>query len=861
MNNFKDTTKMQYDIFPTPQEMTYLAGQSKMTDHVNVIVSAELKAATLPLLLDTLTTHGFTYTVSEQEVPSQSNIYLCNEQSSELQAMAAAHPELATMLNRTEGYRLLIYAGRVTIVGHDREGIHYGVVTLRSILQQSSGHVLQNCAITDYPEILYRGYIEGFYGYPWSHEDRIDLMRFGGEQKLNTYIYAPKDDPYHRKDWRELYPADKAREIAELAAAGHQTNMNFVWTIHPGDSIDLSSEEDAKSVIVKLEQLYSLGVRQFGILFDDLVGVPNGVEQAQFINRIDAEFIKAKGDIRPLITVGTRYCEAWGPSMQQYFKPFVDTLHEDVEVMWTGAATMSNIAKEQFEAPRREIHSTKQLSVWWNYPVNDYCDAKLLMGKIRNLSSDLDNVNGFFANPMNQSQASKQALFCIADHNWNTDAYDTDKSYSASFKALAPEVAEDLEIFASNCCYVRDNGGASGEFLFDESWYLKDDIAALTDAMKQGHDVAACADQLQAHFVRMETAADHIEQQCTNQNLLRELAPFLKAFRLMAQAAQRVIHAVHAQRAGDLAAMDMNNEAAFELLTLMQECKVRRLKEEAPHDFTVDVGTLVMIPFISDMIVQTAVAAGTEQALVVPSYEMKNIALQSLGVTATASQSISKDQDADQVISGKISSGKWCSSDHRPYLTVDLQQPVTVKQYRIVNCGHPEASESWMWSTKHVQILASMDGENFSIVDEVADNQDDVINRILYDEVTARYFRLQVMEPSQMSMNGGGHTRIYAFELFDDAYPDHSAKVLTSDMVISASGDVTIRNVKKGDVVSLFHTLDDQIPYATTEVEEDHMNEVTIEGAALRANNGRIFVERTSRHYLPSVRTSKSIAR
>lgn len=854
MNNIMNLN--QIELFPTPQMMTLLDGYSKLTDCVNVVVSPNMKAATLKLLEESLTMQGFTYTKSEQLAPNRSNIYVCDEQYTKTEKVEL-DPQLAGKLSRTEGYRLLVQDNDITIVGCDRDGIHYGVVTLRGILQQSSNHVLHNCLITDYPEILYRGYIEGFYGYPWSHADRIDLMRFGGEQKLNTYIYAPKDDPYHRKNWRDLYPADKAQQIAELAAAGHENLMNFVWTIHPGESIDLSSEEDYQSAIRKLEQLYDLGVRQFGILFDDLFGVINGQEQAQFINRIDTEFIKAKGDIRPLLTVGTRYCEAWGPSMQDYFKPFVETLHEDVKIMWTGAATMSNISKEQFEAPMREIGSKKQLSVWWNYPVNDYCDSKLLMGKICNLSPDLDNVNGFFSNPMNQPQASKQALFCIADHNWNTDAYDVDRIFSASFKALAPEVAEDLEIFASNCCYVRDDGGASGEFMFDESWYLKEDIESLTDAMKQGIDVTASADKLLQHFERIEEAVDHIEGKCENRHLLQELEPFLKATRYMAQAAQHAIQALYAQRAGDLTAMEKHNEAALELLQRMKNCKVQRLKEGGPFDFTVDVGTLVIQSFISNMIVMTAVTAGTEQPFIAPNYNMNNIALKSLGVTATASQSVSEQENANQVISGTIKGGKWCSTAHRPYLTIDLQQPVTIKQYRIVNCGHPEAGESRMWNTMHAQILASIDGENFHIIDEVTNNQDDVINRMLHNEVTARYFRLQIIEPAQISLNGSGHTRIYAFELYDTAYPAHSPKVLTSEIEISESGDVMIHHVKKGDVISLFQTLNAETPYAVAQVDGDDMTSITLTGAANQAEHGRVFVERTSLHYLPSVRTSK----
>ncbi|MHA0858074.1 beta-N-acetylglucosaminidase domain-containing protein [Paenibacillus sp. CMAA1364] len=861
-NKVSGSTNNLYDINPVPQHVIRYEGEVQITDCVHIVAPSDLKVATLPKLKEALAMNGYTYDVSDAFVEGKTNIYLSNQEQMNADSLANIHPDPISEMTHTEGYTLVINGDafcNIAIIGHDSDGIHYGVVTLNHILSQLTDHIVQKCVITDYPEILYRGYIEGFYGFPWSHEDRMDLMTFGGKQKLNTFIYAPKDDPYHRKHWRNVYPAEKAQEIAELAVAGHANNLNFVWTIHPGDTIDLSSEEDYQAAIHKLEQLYTLGVRQFGILFDDLVGVPNGIEQATFINSIDTEFIKAKGDIRPLLTVGTRYCEAWGPSMTEYFKPFLETLHEDVEVMWTGAATMSNISKEQYDSPTREIGSDRNLSVWWNYPVNDYCDSKILMGKIENLSSDLNNVNGFFSNPMNQPQASKQALFCIADHNWNTDAFNCDTSFTASFKALAPEVAEDLEIFASNCCYLKDDGGVSGDFVFDESWYLRDDITKLKSGLEQGRDVSELVNTLRAQFTRMETAADRIQEQCLNVQLVKELDPFVDAFRIMAQSAQSVMDAVIALQTGDLLEMEHKNEVALSLYHSMEQCKVHRLKEEVPQDFTVDVGTFVIQPFIIDMITLTAITARTEQKALTLKYDMNNIALQSLGVTVTASSSVNDNESADKTIDGTINSGKWCSTEFRPHLTVDLQQPTTIKQYRIINCGHPLAKEAKILNTKHAQILASLDGEHFKLIDEVADNKGDVMNRVLLNEVTARYIRLQIVEPAQISIEGSGHTRIYAFELFDERYPDQSRKVLTSEIHIEKNGHITISNVNKGDVISLYRSLDEAAPFAVSAPISEDTDQIVFEGVALHESGDRIFVERTSGNYLPSVRTSKGI--
>lgn len=841
-----------YTIFPVPQQVIYNNKQLTITKNVAILAEAKPKTATLNALEKALSSIGVNYEFVEQPVDGQTHIYLKDQATS----------TTALELNKTEGYTLSITGDTycdITIAGCDIAGIHYGVITLSKIFSQLNNNTIESLSITDYPQILYRGYIEGFYGFPWSHEDRKDLMVFGGEQKLNTYIYAPKDDPYHRSHWRELYPAAKAKEIAELALVGHENNVNFVWTIHPGDSIDLDSEADFKSTIAKLEQLYDLGVRQFGILFDDIGGYPDGAQQARYINRVDSEFIKPKGDVRPLLTVGTRYCEAWGPSMEKYFKPFVELLHDDVEIMWTGSATMSNVSKEQFDAPKRTINSDKNLSVWWNYPVNDYCDAKMLMGKIENLNPDVDNINGFFSNPMNQAQASKQALFCIADHNWNTASYDCEASFVHSFKAIAPEVANELQIFASNCSYVKEDGGVSGTFLFDESWCLASDIEALATHLENGTDLTQTSKALLTEFAKMEKAIDTIDAKCTNSALVAELRPFLDATRLMGQAGQNTMEALLALQAHDIKTMEARNEAALKQLEAMEDCKVLRLKDGAERYFTVDVGTLRIKPFLTETLKKSAILAGIETAPITLNYDMNNIALASCGVTACASGEVQKDQEPEKVIDGTIRSGKWCSRDYRPYLTLDLQEVKNIKQYRIINCGHPEAGETRIWNTKALQILASTDGENYTVVDEVKDNTEDIINRMLFTPVDARYIRLQIIEPAQISINGGGHTRIYAFELFEKGYPYQSRKVQPSEIECTTDNQVVIRNVDKGDVINLYTDLDTTTPVVTSPEVLDGETSVCFNNLPLNTFNTRIFVERTAKNYLPSVRTSKGL--
>ena len=86
---------------------------------------------------------------------------------------------------------------------------------------------------------------------------------------MNTYIYGPKNDPYHANKWRDPYPDDKLAELKELVDKGKETNVEFVWAIHVGGKINLGNPDDIQKVKDKFDQLYGIGVRQFAVFFDD----------------------------------------------------------------------------------------------------------------------------------------------------------------------------------------------------------------------------------------------------------------------------------------------------------------------------------------------------------------------------------------------------------------------------------------------------------------------------------------------------------------------------------------------------------------------------------------------------------------
>ena len=61
----------------------------------------------------------------------------------------------------------------------------------------------------------------------------MSLMRSGGDYKMTSYIFAPKDDEYHKGKWRDLYPEEELAKIKEMVKVGNDSKCRFVWTAHP----------------------------------------------------------------------------------------------------------------------------------------------------------------------------------------------------------------------------------------------------------------------------------------------------------------------------------------------------------------------------------------------------------------------------------------------------------------------------------------------------------------------------------------------------------------------------------------------------------------------------------------------------
>ncbi|HZB70680.1 MAG TPA: beta-N-acetylglucosaminidase domain-containing protein, partial [Acidimicrobiales bacterium] len=63
-----------------------------------------------------------------------------------------------------------------------------------------------------------RGVLEGFYGRPWTWDERVAVARWCADRGMPHYVWAPKDEPLHRERWREPWPAEVLAGFGRLAA-------------------------------------------------------------------------------------------------------------------------------------------------------------------------------------------------------------------------------------------------------------------------------------------------------------------------------------------------------------------------------------------------------------------------------------------------------------------------------------------------------------------------------------------------------------------------------------------------------------------------------------------------------------------
>lgn len=441
--------------------------------------------------------------------------------------------------NREEGYYLSVNEKEIVLAGNDERGTYYALQTFAQLLKDGK---LPEVEIKDYPSVRYRGVVEGFYGTPWSHQARLSQLKFYGKNKMNTYIYGPKDDPYHSApNWRLPYPDKEAAQLQELVAVANENEVDFVWAIHPGQDIKWN-QEDRDLLLSKFEKMYQLGVRSFAVFFDDISGEgTNPQKQAELLNYIDENFAQTKPDVNQLVMCPTEYNKSWSNPNGNYLTTLGEKLNPSVQIMWTGDRVISDITRDGMAWINERIK--RPAYIWWNFPVSDYVRDHLLLGPVYgNDTTIAKEMSGFVTNPMEHAESSKIAIYSVASYAWNPAKYDTWQTWKDAIRTILPSASGELECFAIHNSDLGPNGHG---YRREESQDIQPAADRFLKSFKEdGSYDKADFEALRNTFERMKESADILLTNTENKPLIAEITPWLRQFKLMAETGEEVLQMV-----------------------------------------------------------------------------------------------------------------------------------------------------------------------------------------------------------------------------------------------------------------------------------------------------------------------------
>jgi len=658
-------------VSPTPQRIERIGPDVAVPDRVELIATDATDPAAADLLGTVLRRLGADHVVRRSQPSKRAGltVYLG----------PAARPDISALLAGTvvpqqaEGYTVRVERRRVVLGGADPAGQYYAVQTLR---QLALPRRIAGASVSDYPAMPRRGTIEGFYGSPWTPAERLDQLAFYGDIKANTYIYAPKDDPYHRDRWREPYPADKLAELRQLVDAATAHHVRFTFALSPGTSICYSSAADRQALTAKLQAVYDLGVRDFSIPLDDIsygrwncvddrtaYGAPGPAAaaraQVDLLNDVQRGFVNGHPETRPLQMVPTEYGDLTDTAYKQVIRA---TLDPQVLVMWTGTDVVPpSITVAQ--ASRASELFGRDVFVWDNYPVNDYAQAagRLLLAPYDKREAGLsDHLAGIVANPMNQAAASKVAVFTMADFAWNDRAYQPAASWQRAASYLAggdPAGTRALLVFF-DLNHLAPTFGA-------QPWQPQAPaLAAL---------LAAGSPELRAYVQRIIAAPATIRATARDAGFLADTANWLDATALWGQAMDSGLDVQAAIRAGDAAAAAAARVRMTDLERRARQ--IRSVPGENRVEGMVQIGDGVIDAFLD------RVRAEHDAFLGLP--PLVNVAQ---GKTATQISDWSADYAASQSVNGNLSDFSTTSgAEPQPWWQVDLGATTDIETIEIYN--------------------------------------------------------------------------------------------------------------------------------------------------------------------------------
>ncbi|MBL4937833.1 beta-N-acetylglucosaminidase domain-containing protein [Clostridium sp. YIM B02515] len=360
---------------------------------------------------------------------------------------------------KNDGFRFKITKNHIVIKSSNDRGYLYAIRYINSLITEHENKIyLPIIEVTHTPTLRVRGVLEGFYGTPWTQEERLDEVDFMSVNKMNSFMYAPKNDPYHREKWAVEYPEKELIQLREIIRKCQEQYIDFYYAISPGNDINYTNINELKKIMNKFNQVIEVGVNKFVLLLDDidydLKGDTkikfgsSGIAHAYLANQI-YDLLKESLSVFELMLCPTEYMQTFET---QYKKDLNENLNPKIAIMWTGPSIIPwSIHKKDVQFSAKQYN--RELLIWDNVPCNDYLDKRMLsLTPYLNRTKELDKFNhiGIFSNAMLEWEASKITLSTMANYMWNSSSYNPIVSFKKSLKSIEPCMYEELMSFCEH---------------------------------------------------------------------------------------------------------------------------------------------------------------------------------------------------------------------------------------------------------------------------------------------------------------------------------------------------------------------------------------------------------------------------
>ncbi len=653
--------------------------------------------------------------------------------------------------DKKEAYALEITPGKLTVYANSETGVFYAKQTVSQLLEgvphARNAHrdpfpnddiagvaakgQLPCGKLIDWPDLPYRGTVEGYYGTPWSFQARVSQFDFYARNKMNTYIYAPKDDPYHHGRGCYIpYPEEKAAEIRKLVEYARRNHLHFVWAIHPANTVDWQKnggKDDLDGLCNKLEQMYGLGVRDFGVLVDDSGGeIGRPERQVELCNYILENFIRKHKDVnQTLVMCPTGYNRSW--TNANFLNTLGNGLDKSIPVMWTGDTVVHDITREGQKWVNDMVQ--RPTFIWWNWPCSDYKRSRLSMGRTYGLdiAPVMKNLmSGFVANPMEQAEASKIGLYGVANYTWNIEGFRSKETWKQAISRLYPENKDAMFVFCKHNSYLLPNYHAYDR---EESVEIAGSAQAFVKSLEEATPNYEAAQDMLDEYANMEQAAEKLLAAPELEDLRAEIKPWLIQFRHTGHAGTSIIAAMESRDPEE------KQDLFFEALD-----SINAMKGTERPEWTAGV-----VKPVAD--VEVAMKQMTPALLAAFDYENTRLYADLSGIPAaiptyTASAPISE-KDARK-LSDKKTNTFWSADDRQKagdMICMDFGVPKNIRSISLV-MGGPRPHDYPELGVFEI----SDDGEHWQTVGEPAGGPN-VLVELKDKPVRARMLRYRITKP------------------------------------------------------------------------------------------------------------------